>query len=232
MPPVTPPAMATGACPVGLFVDEARAYLARWDLNRARRAISGAAGHWHPTGFMVFHTGDHFAGRSVRVHAWTATRPAGSARHPAHHTHMWHLASKVLAGTYRERTVDMEPDPDGPFLEYRTAYRSITDASLVPSGRRLRIAAERSHSTTAGDIHWMEAGDWHATRIRPTRIRPDGPVVTVMVTSEPVLPYASVAGRTPLDEERIVRAEVTADDVEQLISLLAEVERQAAPAPR
>src|SRR4051794_32510228 len=65
-----------------------------------------AQSYHHPNGFLV-NTLDSSADGQLRLHIW----PVGRVDDLTPHSHPWHMASKVLAGTYYEFLPTVQFDP-------------------------------------------------------------------------------------------------------------------------
>lgn len=121
----------------------------------------------HPDGFLKVQIGPQHGVHDgqVRLHFWIPGRR--STEQP--HSHPWHLASFVLAGTYREYQPVMRPTLRG-LNEYRVKY---------PNGQDVRAGVERVGRQTfacdRGELHKTKTGDAHYLPTGPTHMSsPDG----------------------------------------------------------
>jgi hypothetical protein len=200
------------------FVQTARVELEQWDLTRGVLAASGAEAYWHPTGFMVFRLKAMFGNRPVRLHVWPlGPRPIEPA-HPMIHTHMWPLAGKVLCGTYTERVVQMEEDPQGPLTLFDVTYHDRDSATVIPRDSKLAIAAEAYRSYEVGQVHTLASGEWHETQIPETTM-----TATVLLSGNDELDGPSLAGAGAFEGGYAARQRVSHTDAEEALRRLTGV---------
>lgn len=137
---------------------------------------------WHPNGFAVFHIDDDHELGNLRLHIWPDGERVTRSDDAPIHTHVWHLCSRILVGTYRE-TIYAESGPDSmDSTEYHSAsidYLHDKDSFTAASNALLRPKTTTLDS--AGTFHLVPAGVPHETLID------DGSfVATLLITSHPV----------------------------------------------
>lgn len=128
-------------------------------------------GRWHPNGFMVFQLGVTPDGSSLRLHIWPRGERHGAEWGTTIHDHAWHLASRVLAGTYTDRLVNVDLTPSGDEVRagllrvYQAGYGPDGQQGLVTDGRYAAVELSEPRVVPAGRMHTIEAGVYHSTTI-------------------------------------------------------------------
>jgi hypothetical protein len=166
------------------------------DLTSGRLALSSVA--WHPYGFVVFILSTSATEGTLRVHFWPKGRRKVWARHPTIHCHDWHLASLVLAGTYRERLFNQAGPGGGEGHGTRIATYVVTkneagDDVRWPSTDSIALRPGVLESYQAKAMHFIPARTFHATMIPRSLV-----CVTVLVTSPRIVATPVIAGRAGL----------------------------------
>ncbi|CAN5171224.1 hypothetical protein BH09PAT3_BH09PAT3_0720 [soil metagenome] len=122
----------------------------------------------HPDGFLKLQIGPNnwVHDGQVRLHLWIPGREG--TKQP--HSHPWHLASWVVAGSYNEYLPKLHEVTDGQLAHYRIAYPSSTDQRLGVT----RIG-ESVFTTETGSLQTTPEGGIHALPAGPTHMSaPDG----------------------------------------------------------
>lgn len=114
----------------------------------------------HPNGFWV-RTLENDAHHQLRLHVW----PPSSIPELTPHSHPWHMASRVLAGTYVEHLPGVDifsqnPTHDLMVPKYNDRYEQV---GVQPAQQRVRFDLGELHRYDAGDYHYLPAGAFHAT---------------------------------------------------------------------
>ncbi|MDB5182380.1 MAG: hypothetical protein JWO47_164 [Candidatus Saccharibacteria bacterium] len=114
---------------------------------------------YHPNGFLVTKYKADETGQR-RLHIWPTTRDYNMLPH----THPWHMASLVLAGTYIEflPAVELVEKSDYELMvpSYNAAHQQV---GVQSTGRAVKFWPGRYHHYDAGEIHTLPAGAFHST---------------------------------------------------------------------
>jgi hypothetical protein len=145
-------------------------------------------GRWHPYGFAVFKVGQIMDVGSLRLHIWSAGARVALRNHPPVHEHEWHLAGLVLAGTYVDESFEFGSADGGSDEVVAIHTRDATDL-FTPTGQHGRVHSYGRSLFSAGEIHFVEAGAYHASPIGLGSF-----AATLALTSAPVQPRRSIVG--------------------------------------
>lgn len=173
------------------FCDAARIALRRESdglLSETLPALKSSQCTWHPNGFAVFHINDHHELGKLRLHIWPSSGRVGRAEAPPIHSHVWHLCSQILAGTYSETLYEESRSGSEQAATYHSAdidYLVNRDAFEPAESTHLRPTSKLT--VTAGEFHTVQAGVPHETVIGENSF-----VATLLLTSAPQLTHASV----------------------------------------
>lgn len=150
--------------------------------NQVDRAVDRGGASWHPTGFMVLPLRDVDGLGLIRLHIWPAGVRPKRAGNPEIHSHVFHLASYVLDGTYVEHQFVTTPTSD-PAADYRgySVLPPVGDGKdrILPDGSTYLVERVATEVTAAGGFHNLPAGVYHLTDIGAE------PVATVALLSRP-----------------------------------------------
>ncbi|GAA2177245.1 hypothetical protein GCM10009784_27120 [Arthrobacter parietis] len=116
---------------------------------------------------------------------------------PPIHSHVWHLYSQILAGSYSETLYEEITDDSTQaeiyhcaeidYLVNRNVFEAVGEKTLRPT----------SHLTvTAGENHTVPAGIPHETHIEESSF-----VATLLITSAPQATHASVYSKNRILED-------------------------------
>lgn len=172
---------------------------------------------WHPNGFAVFHIEDHHDLGKLRLHIWPNSKRVTRTNGPPIHSHVWHLCSRVLVGTYGE-TLYIEAQPDAGGREYHSAdiNYSLDRNSFSKSGKSHLRALEKI-TVTAGQFHAVQAGIPHETLIDENTF-----VATLLFTSIPTMERASVFDAETIPASSYTRPVLTHEEKLKLLRHLKE----------
>ncbi len=123
------------------------------------------SGRWNPGGFMVFPLGLTKDGSSLRLHVSAAGLPRDVLNGPFIHNHGWHLTSRVLAGVYSDRIVDVQKqysavatDPENGLLRLYETNRNPNGLDILETdGTIVKATPIRNRVVQAGEFHTIEA---------------------------------------------------------------------------
>lgn len=131
--------------------------------------LEAYSGRWNPVGFLVFPLGLHETLGSLRLHVWPSGMRKSSAHGPNIHYHAWHLASKVLAGTYQDTIYDInEPtlsEADQALFLYELKSRAKGWDVMGTDGSKVIARPVQKRRVEEGEIHTIEAGYFHLPKI-------------------------------------------------------------------
>lgn len=204
------------------FCDAAKAAL---DLEADRlldgtiARLSENPGTWHPNGFAVFHVDAQHELGDLRLHIWPNSGRTTRPDAPPIHTHVWHLCSRILAGTYAETLFeDSRPEWEGA-SEYTSAEIDylLNRNSFYTSGKA-HLRPSWTTVVSPGQFHTVPAGVAHETNISEDLF-----VATLLLTSRPILEHATVFGTKPIPASTYTRPVVSKD---QQLKLLQHLERE------
>jgi hypothetical protein len=175
-----------------IFFDRARSILRNPRLHGEIMSevvphLERFSGKWHPIGFQAYHLGVNRKGYSLRLHIWPEGERRKSEVGPHIHDHAWHLASRVLAGTYVDNIytpIEIDPDHDGEegdmnLRVFNLAYGEHGQDTLRATGvtRSLRVISRRTFE--AGRIHTIRDGVTHLPVV------PEGSFAATLVVDAP-----------------------------------------------
>lgn len=171
---------------------------------------------WHPNGFAVFHVDDNHKLGKLRLHIWPevgrVTRPDDAPIH----THVWHLCSRILVGTYSETLYSTsDADLEGT-REYHTAgidYLVDRDSFTAP-GKAFLKPVLTTHSA-GGEFHEVPANVPHETLVGKNSF-----VATLLLTSHPVSKRATMYGPHEIQASTYDRPALSQDQKSQLLRRL------------
>lgn len=130
---------------------------------------------YHPNGFLVNKYRSDETGQ-LRLHIWPTTREFDLLPH----THPWHMASLVMAGTYIEflPAVELElgrqTDHELMVPSYNSAHEQV---GVESTGQSVSFIYGRNYSYDTGEFHFLPAGAFHST------LMPDKePILTLVRT--------------------------------------------------
>jgi hypothetical protein len=149
-------------------------------------------GRWHPSGYMVYSLGTHATLGSLRLHIWPCGLRKAETREGTPrdiHDHVLHIASIVVAGTYKDdiyrvdavlQNVPDEQVAEKGLLRVFTFPDDQPSAGiLVTDGRVIRAELIKQRVISASNTHVIEAGIFHATTI------PDSSLAATLSFSSP-----------------------------------------------
>ncbi|GAA3291684.1 hypothetical protein ACFFON_08715 [Arthrobacter citreus] len=213
---------------------EAFCDLARVDLEResqllrenALDRLSSVHGSWHPTGFAVFHLNENHPLGILRLHIWPdnkrVVRPDGAPIH----THVWHLCSRILVGTYIETLFEKsEPVPDKT-PEFHSAHINyLVDKDTFTASGKASLQPVGTTRFTEGEFHAVPADVPHETLISDRSF-----VATLLITSQPVADRVTMYSQERIATSTYNRPKITQDEKRDLLSRLEhEMKKQAGP---
>lgn len=151
-------------------------------LDNTIDRLSSMDCHWHPNGFAVFPINKHHELGILRLHIWPdnvrITRPDDAPIH----THVWHLCSLILVGTYIETLYEksgVESPEDGEYHSATIDY--LRDKDSVKASRKAFLRQITTTQDRRGEFHMVPADVPHETHIEEGSF-----VATLMITSPPV----------------------------------------------
>ncbi|WP_157365100.1 hypothetical protein [Arthrobacter sp. QXT-31] len=143
---------------------------------------------WHPNGFAVFHIDDHHKLGQLRLHIWPNSPRVLRPDAPPIHSHVWHLCSQVLVGTYSETLFEEIQGPGLEVQEYQSAdIDYLVDRNSFGPTKTSLIRPTSTVTVSAGQLHVVEAGIPHETQIQSEAF-----VATLMIASHPRMQKATV----------------------------------------
>jgi hypothetical protein len=134
-------------------------------------------GKWNPGGFLVFPLGMLDDGCSLRFHLWPRGFERESSQGPNPHNHSLHLVSRILIGSYSDIILNVntfipQANSDSDILKtsdiyslYSTDRREDGHDILQTDGMLARVENGKFRKFNEGDIHHIEAGEYHNTLI-------------------------------------------------------------------
>lgn len=201
------------------FCDSARVALeheARLLRDNDLDQVSAFEGTWHPNGFAVFYLNEEHPLGKLRLHIWPDTtrlvRPDGAPIH----THVWHLCSRILTGTYSEtlfETTDAKPDKAREFHSAHIKYLVDKD-NLSASDKAFLKPAVTLHRSK-GEFHSVPADVPHETHISESSF-----VATLLITSHPVSDLVTMYSPEKIQTSTYNRPKITANEKRELLSRL------------
>lgn len=168
---------------------------------------------WHPNGFLINKT-QMEDGEWLRLHIWPTLRVDDLTPH----SHNWHMASLVLAGTYLEYVPNVRLDNDSGFKLMGTVFDENGDQKDNQyTGRNVDFELGPLASYSAGDFHYLPGGEFHVTPLPE-----DQPIVTLVHTGRQLFKTPTYVLRQINQDLQLTNAEdrpaPTADQVDQIWS--------------
>jgi hypothetical protein len=186
-------------------------------LNETLPRLEAEDCRWHPNGFAVFHIDDHHKLGQLRLHIWPSSPRVVRPGAPPIHSHVWHLCSRVLVGTYTETLYE---EIHGAAVEAAQEYRSadidylVNRNSFGPSKTSL-LRPTSVVSVSAGQFHVVEAGIPHETLIETEAF-----VATLMIASHPKIQNATVYSASQIASSSYDRPSVSQQEKLTMLNLL------------
>lgn len=174
---------------------------------------------WHPNGFAVFHVDDHHDLGQLRLHVWPDTERVRRLDDAPIHTHVWHLCSRILVGTYSETLYETS----GPGVSGTTEYHSadidyLVDKDTFTAHGKAFLRPVLTTNVSGSGFHEVPADVPHETHIGERSF-----VATLLLTSPPVSARATMYAS---DEIRPSTYERPALSYEQKKGLLRRLEQE------
>lgn len=157
-------------------------------LHTAPEDLSSLESTWHPSGFAVFPLkNDHELG-NLRLHIWPETSRVIRPGNAPIHTHIWHLCSRILTGTYSETLYNTSVLKSGNSREHHSASIDyLVDRNSLTTPGKEYLEPFLTTNNVGGDFHSVPAGVPHETFIEEKSF-----VATLLFTSHPVLERATM----------------------------------------
>jgi hypothetical protein len=157
-----------------------------------------AESYHHPNGFLV-NTLRSDAEGQLRLHIW----PVGRVDDLTPHSHPWHMASRVLAGTYVEYlpSVKFDPTTANELIVPRYNEQRV-QTGFIETGRTVSFELGEPDAYNRGETHYLPAGAFHVTPL-PRRL----PILTLVRTSAQLFDTPSFVKRTVHVEEQMTLTE-------------------------
>ncbi len=158
--------------------------------------LENRSGLWHPNGFMVFQLGTKPDLGTLRLHIWPKGLRQMNKRVNGDtiHDHAWHLASRILQGTYTDEIYDVSEVPfqiseegraqQGLFRLFRVKYDPESHESLATDGTLVSAVLREHRVALSDEHHFIEAGVFHKTTI------PEDKFVATLVLNSPTVEKA------------------------------------------
>lgn len=206
----------------GAFCDEARIVLeheARRLRTNASDRLSSLKSHWHPNGFAVFPINTHHKLGNLRLHIWPdATRTTRPNAAPIH-THVWHLCSRILVGTYTETLYEKPEEKSLGVDQYHSATIDyLNDKDSVTASHPTFLRPIHTSQSNSGDFHTVPADVPHETHIAEGSF-----VATLMLSSHPVSKKVTMYSPVKIPTSNYARPVLTP---EQKIELVGRLDRE------
>lgn len=190
-------------------------------LNNAIDRLSSLECRWHPNGFAVFPISDDHELGSLRLHIWPDSSRITRPDDAPIHTHVWHLCSRILVGTYTETLYEKSGAESTESAEYYSATIDyLHDKDTVTASSTVFLKPVTTTQDRRGDFHTVPADVPHETHIAEGSF-----VATLMITSPPVSKKVTMYSPEEIqtsDYERPILAQ------DQKMELLGRLERELA----
>lgn len=185
-------------------------------LDDAIQRLSSLECHWHPKGFAVFPINNHHKLGMMRLHIWPDTGRITRPDDSPIHTHVWHLCSLILAGTYTETIYEKSVAESTECREYHSAtidYLRDRD-SIAPSSKAF-LRPVTTTQDSRGEFHTVPADVPHETHIAEGAF-----VATLMITSHPISEKATMYSPEEIQTSDYARPILTQEQKTELLSRL------------
>ena len=161
-------------------------------LLDALASVDPQPGVWHPTGFAIWRLRTLPNGITLRLHVWPSHGRHVRDWGPQIHAHGWHLASRVLTGTYRDRLFrvsDTTTLASGvrPMNGYEVSHLDGGISEIIPNCEEVYVEAAESRVVLAGEAHFIHHGIFHETSIPATDL------VATLIAMGPMVTDRSIA---------------------------------------
>lgn len=171
---------------------------------------------WHPNGFAVFHVDDNHDLGKLRLHIWPELGGVTRSDDAPIHTHVWHLCSRILVGTYSE-TLYEASDPD--LAESRAYYSAdidyLVDRDSFTSPGKAFLRPVLTTRNAGGEFHEVPADVPHETLIKENSF-----VATLLLTSKPMSERATMYAPGPIQASTYNRPALSRDEKTKLLRRL------------
>lgn len=185
-------------------------------------SVASVEASWHPSGFAVFTLDEQHELGTLRLHIWPSGHRITRQDNAPIHTHVWHLCSLVLTGTYAETLYEVAPDAEAGTERYHSATIDyLRDRNALAESGTTSLRAALSSRHLSGDFHSVPADVPHETHI-------DGQafVATLLITSPPASLHASMFSPRAISADSYVRPLLTSDEKSTLLRSLGHSTRQ------
>lgn len=163
---------------------------------------------WHPKGFAVFHIDDNHPLGKLRLHIWPDSDRVTRSDDAPIHTHVWHLCSRILTGTYSETLYEKSGvDVHDARAYYSADIDYLIDKDSFTASRKAFLKPVATTRNTHGEFHEVEANVPHETLIAEKSF-----VATLLLTSLPVSDQATMYSPTPIPASTYDRPALTDDE--------------------
>ncbi|MGM7670279.1 hypothetical protein [Microbacterium sp. A93] len=193
-------------------------------LDSSLSRLSSLKSTWHPNGFAVFHLNDEHELGKLRLHIWPDAERIVRPDDAPIHSHVWHLCSHILAGTYSETLYEKVSPGSAQSSEYHSVaidYLVDKDTFASPGTACLRPAS--TILANAGEFHLVPAEMPHETHIGERSF-----VATLLLTSNPVSGQAIMYSPEEIQTSTYHRPVLSREQKMELLSQLEhEVESRA-----
>jgi hypothetical protein len=176
----------------------------------------------HPNGFLV-NTLKNNAEGQLRLHFW----PTGRFDDLTPHSHPRHMASLILAGTYTEFIPDVKLNDASEHKLMGTVFNEERQQiGNGYTGRNVRFSLGKLATYTAGESHYLPAGEFHITPLPETAA-----IITLIRTSQQLFETPTYVLRQRNQEAQLSNAPdrkpPTEDEVQTIWSQLVPIIEEA-----
>lgn len=123
--------------------------------------LENHSARWNPGGFMVFPLGLTKDNSSLRLHI----SPLGMRRDvlngPFIHNHGWHLASRVIAGEYSDKVVDVKNDQEAKAPDVKNELYRLYETRRLEGGKDLLVTDGTIVKSTIIEERRILSGGFH-----------------------------------------------------------------------
>lgn len=171
---------------------------------------------WHPNGFAIFHVDDNHPLGKLRLHIWPESGRVRRSDDAPIHTHVWHLCSRILVGTYSETLYEKsDSDLAGTGTYYSANINYLVDRDSFIASEKALLKPVTTTRNTRGEFHEVPANIPHETLIEK-----DTFVATLLLTSDPVYEQATLYSETQIQASTYARPALTQDEKMKLLRQL------------